>query len=232
MDDRVLASLARVARGGTGVELRARRSSIEGAGHGLWLERGTVEAGDVVCGYAALLLAVADLAELAAAAAPSLVKGNRYVLARRDDGVLLDGNLFADGFSRDLWRRAAARDETDAAAAASVADDALGGRVNHASAPRANVAAVPVDVDARASPQVHRWLRRFTRPFRRGACDDVVQTAVLVARRRLVAGEELFLDYQLGALGAAPAPEWAQRVTDVAPTGRASASAPAPQTAD
>ena len=216
-------ALSRFVSGGHCVELGVRRSSIEGAGRGLWLSSGVIEAGDVVCGYAALVLAVDDLAELAAAAplAPSLVEGNRYMLARRDDGVLLDGNLFAAGLSRDLWRRAAARDATCAVAATLVADDALGGRVNHACAPVANVAAVPVDVDARASPEVHRWLRRFTHSFRRGACDDVVQTAVLVAQRRLVAGEELFLDYHLGALGAA-APEWAQRIA-----GGADADAPA-----
>ena len=205
--DELRASAQLLSSGRASFTLSPRPSAIAGAGQGLYVERGECAAGAVVCGYAALVLSTVDLERLAHAAprAPSLLLRNRYILARKD-GTLLDGNLFSAGLSRDLWRRAGERDGGAAGAAAAQVPPplALGGRVNHATA--ANVRAVPVDVTQRVDPELHRWLRGFTRPFQRpgvvddGGIDDVLRTALFVALRRIGAGEELLLDYHFGEL--------------------------------
>ena len=177
------------------------------AGSGVRLHGGCA-AGTVLACYPGVSYAAEDLPLMH----QLILTGNNYVVARRD-GVFLDGR--PDGPSAKISEIAQMREvatvSSNAAGAArhSIGPPrvfAVGNKVNHPpSGTWPNVLIYPFDLRAHEHPELHPHL--CVAPFRPPADGDPLkQTAVFVATRDLVDGEELWLDYKLSLDG--PVEDW------------------------
>jgi hypothetical protein len=163
------------------------------AGEGVRL-LGSCEAGTVLASYPGVTYAAEDLPVMH----QLVLKGNDYVVARRD-GTILDGRC--SGPSKQIYETALMRDAASGAPSpADRQDFAIAQKVNHPPpGVLPNVLLFPFDLGADEHAGLHPFLGVYCfRPPAEGAA--VKQGAVLIACRRLH-DEELWLDYKLGLDG-------------------------------
>ena len=172
----------------TGWAISVGPSSAPESGDGVRVE-GSCAAGTVLTVYPGVSFRPEDLPMMHGI----VLKGNSYVLARRD-GVLLDAR--PDGPSAQIYEVASRRDAAAGRGCTQLASTlAVGHKINHPPAGTLpNVAVCPLDLtDAEADLLPN--IRTFAfRPPAEG--EPHKQTAVLVASRPLC-DEELWLDYKL-----------------------------------
>ncbi|CAJ0942167.1 unnamed protein product, partial [Mesorhabditis belari] len=169
-----------------GFELERKESTIKRAGRGVFLKRGFIQAGRVVCVYPGTIYHPGDSIFL-----PSL--GNQFVL-RCKDGVFIDGNdsrlskwVFSSCARRDLGEKTC--DETW------MSDRPLsflnlGQYVNNASNTSHNVQYMDLDLQG--------WpfeTRRFLPYVSRGDGGNLMRVVCLVSTTQIAPSQELFSAY-------------------------------------
>jgi len=165
--------------------LETRNSSIPNAGTGLFLV-GTVQPGEIVAMYRGVVFSSEEFFLMSTFIGP----GNDYLISRRSDKFVIDGNL--SGNSLELWNSCVSRFNSKETEISNKTNPyAVGNYINHNK--NANVEALDFNFLPTIPPPLQPYIPNvfFTKKDNHGI---LVKSIVFIAKREIT-NEEIFLNY-------------------------------------